>query len=245
MRRFKITISYDGTNYAGWQVQPNDITVQEKIEAAVRQITTKKVKVHGSGRTDQGVHAKKQVAHFDLDKKITVHALHKGLNAVLPQDIRIMDLKVVPSTFHARYSVVKKEYRYFIWNSEVMPPFDSKYKMHIRSSLDIKAMQKAAGYLVGCHDFSSFTANSRKELDDPVRRLFELKVVKRGSDVVITAIGEGFLYKMVRSLTGFLIKVGKGTAKPSDARKILKCALRTAKVPTAPAHGLFLWNVKY
>ena len=106
-------------------------------------------------------------------------------------------------------------------------------------------MQKAAGYLSGRHDFSSFTANSKKELDDPVRHLFELKITRHGSEIVITAIGEGFLYKMVRSLAGFLIKVGKGKARPSDTKKILNSGVRTAKVPTAPARGLFLWNVKY
>jgi len=245
MTRFKITVSYDGTDYAGWQIQPNGLTIQEQLEKAVGKIAGEKVKIHGSGRTDHGVHARKQVAHFDLQSKFRVQGLVKAMNALLPGDIRVMKAEIAVSTFHARRSAISKEYRYFIWNSEIMPPFLLRYRTHIRKKMDVHAMREAASQLVGRHDFTSFTANPNQKVNGKTRNLSRLDVIKRGSEITFVAVSNGFLYKMVRSLAGFLIRVGEGALPPAKTAATLHAKLRTAAVPTAPAKGLFLWRVDY
>lgn len=243
--RYRITVAYDGTPYAGWQVQPANMTVQQRMEESLKQLTGEVVKVHGSGRTDQGVHAFGQVAHFDLQSKWVCGHLLKGLNAVLPQDIRVSRVGRAKPDFHARRSAVKKEYRYFIWNHGVMDPCRRFYALHVRRPLDVKAMQAAAQLLVGRHDFAAFTANPNREVESTVREVYTLTVRKTGSLVVIRASSEGFLYKMVRSLTGLLLRVGEGAVTLDEVREILASRVRTARVPTAPPQGLFLWRVWY
>ncbi len=245
MPRYRFDISYDGADYAGWQIQPNGLAVQAVIQGAMAKILGETIKLHGSGRTDQGVHARQQVAHADLPSPWESAKLQTALNAVLPADIRIMRVARVPREFHARRSVRVKEYRYFICNSEVLPPVRRRYATHIRQPLDVEAMQQAASLLVGRHDFSAFSANPKRHVETHVRRLDRLDVRKRGSEITIIAAGEGFLYKMVRSLAGFLVRVGEGAVPPVTAKEILHSRERTARVPTAPPEGLFLWNVTY
>jgi len=245
MRRLKINISYDGTNYGGWQIQPNRISVQEKIERTLATLTTETIRIHGSGRTDAGVHAKKQVAHFDIEKPFPNPNLKNALNSILPEDIRINNVISVKNDFHARFDVKEKEYHYFILNSDTISPFDVKYKSQIKKTLNFTAMQKAATYLVGKHDFASFTANAGRELETTVRNVTELKVINSGKNITIVAKSEGFLYKMVRSIAGHLIRVGLNEIAPEATKAILETATRTNAVKTAPAKGLFLWNVKY
>jgi tRNA pseudouridine38-40 synthase len=243
--RYKIVVSYDGTDYAGWQVQPNGVTVQEKIESAIFQLAGEHVKVHGSGRTDQGVHARGQVAHFDLCRELPLKAIERGLNSLLPVDIRIMKAQRVAPDFHARKSAKGKEYRYFIWNGRTMPPYLRNYRAHVKSKLDLGAMREAAKLLAGAHDFTAFSANPGRIIESNVRQVTSVKISKAGHDIVISAKGEGFLYKMVRSLAGFLIRVGEGAIPASEVPAIIASKTRTARVPTAPAQGLFLWNVNY
>jgi tRNA pseudouridine38-40 synthase len=227
-------------------VQPKDVTVQAVIQDAIAQVCGEKVVLHGSGRTDQGVHARRQVAHFDLTKKSLPPArILNALNAVLPNDIRIPFATQVPASFHARYSAIGKEYRYFIWNGYVVPPFKRAYVTQVRRTLDVDTMQRAAGYLTGKHDFAAFTANAKRVVDSTVRTVSELSVTRKGNEIVIVAKAEGFLYKMVRSLAGFLIKAGQGAVPPSHAKAVLASRQRTTAVPTAPPEGLFLWQVKY
>jgi len=245
MQRYKITIAYDGTRYAGWQVQPNAVTVQETLETALRDLTGEAARVHGSGRTDQGVHARGQAAHFDLENKTAAAGLRRGLNALLPGDIRIRKAETVPPSFHARRSARGKEYRYFIWNAEIVPPFLRLYRLHVRKKLDVSAMRAAARPLVGRHDFRSFAANPNRAVATHVRRVSRLEVRKRGAEIVVIAAGEGFLYRMVRSFAGWLIRVGEGAVASSEAAGVLAAGVRTARVPTAPAQGLFLWRVEY
>jgi tRNA pseudouridine38-40 synthase len=245
MRRVKINISYDGTNYGGWQIQPNRVSIQEKIEEALTTITSESIRIHGSGRTDAGVHAKKQVAHFDIEKYIPNKNLKYALNSLLPEDIRINNVISVKSDFHARFDVKEKEYHYCIYNGETISPFDVKYKTHIKKPLNISAMQLAAQYLIGKHDFASFTANTGKELETTVRDVKELKIIKSGRNIKIVAKSEGFLYKMVRSIAGHLIRVGLNEITSESTKQILEETNRTNAVKTAPAKGLFLWNVKY
>ena len=245
MPRYRFDISYDGTAYCGWQIQPNGLTVQEVVQGALARLVSEPVKLHGSGRTDQGVHARRQVAHADLPSAWEPPKLRRALNAVLPPDIRVTRASSVAQTFHARKSVTLKEYRYFIWNGAVLPP-DRRFTFcHVREPLDVVAMQVAADLLVGQNDFAAFSSNPKRFVETTVRRLDRLEIRKRGSEITVIAAGEGFLYKMVRSLVGFLIRVGQGAVEPALASTILASAQRTARVPTAAPQGLFLWNVTY
>lgn len=243
--RFKLTIGYEGTVYSGWQVQPNGLAVQEVLERELSQIVNHAVKVHGSGRTDSGVHARAQVAHVDLETRMSALQVMRALNARLPDDVRVMDARTVHVDFHARRSALRKEYRYFIWDGEVLPPHERLYVAHVRSVMDERAMQVAADLLVGEHDFASFTASSKQGVKSTVRTVYDLRVNRRGRKIMIRAVGSGFLYKMVRSLAGWLICVGRGDVSPESTREVLAAAERTARVPTAPGKGLFLWKVSY
>lgn len=238
-------MAYDGTRYFGWQVQPAHNSVQAEVEKALAQLTGETVKVHGSGRTDQGVHAAGQVAHFDLPSTWVPKVLMKGLNALLPPDIRILRLTRAKADFHARRSAIRKEYRYFIWNHSILDPCRRLYAAHVRHPLDVKAMREAAALLEGRHDFAAFTANPNREVESTVRELKYLRVRKTGTLITVRAASEGFLYKMVRSLCGLLIRVGEGAETPEAARHILHSKVRTARVPTAAPQGLFLWRVWY
>ena len=245
MKRYSIDISYDGTVYAGWQVQPTDLSVQEVIEKVLLKLTSETIKIHGSGRTDQGVHAKRQVAHFDLEKEWVPRRLYAAINALLPPDIRVLKVRNVRSNFHARSTAKSKEYRYFIWNAQSISPFDRLYKTEISRKLDIKRMRAAAKLLEGEHDFAAFTASSKTTIKSTVRTIFSLEVKAKGNNIIIIAKGSGFLYKMVRSLVGWLIEVGDGSADPEDTTEVLASCKRTSRVPTAKAKGLFLWKVNY
>lgn len=244
-RRYRVTISYDGTRFAGYQVQPGHETVQSVVEDALKKLTGSAVRVHGSGRTDQGVHARGQVIHFDLQKPFEPMKLRIAMNAHLPEDIRVERVQKAKPDFDAQRSATEKEYRYFIWNGPVRTPDIRFHKTHVWNPLDVKAMRLAAKRLEGRHDFAAFSANPRREIGGTVRTLKRLRVTKTGPDVVITAIGDGFLYKMVRSLAGFLIRVGTGEISPDAATGILASKTRTQAVPTAPPQGLFLWRVRY
>ena len=245
VRRFRLTVGYDGSAYAGWQIQPNGLTVQEVIQRELSVVAGQPVKLHGSGRTDQGVHARAQEAHVDLATRMLPLQLCRALNARLPADIRIARVRTVSPQFHARRSARKKEYRYFIWNAEVMPPCERLYRTHVRKALDVDAMRRAAALLCGEHDFAAFTANPNREVVSTVRVIYALKVLQRGPRITIVAVGNGFLYKMVRSLAGWLMRVGEGAASADATRQVLASCERTARVPTASAHGLFLWKVSY
>jgi tRNA pseudouridine38-40 synthase len=244
-QRYKLLIAYDGTAYAGWQVQPGRRTVQGELEAALRRLAGAPVKLHGSGRTDQGVHAAGQMAHCDLPFVLPSANLARALNALLPPDIRILRAKPVDAEFHARRSAVRKEYRYFIWNDTVISPFLRLYRTHVRAPLDVRAMRQAAALLRGRHDFAAFSANPNRAVKNTRRNLMKLTVCRNGPEIVIRAQSEGFLYKMVRSLAGLLIRVGAGAVPPEQTTAILRSKIRTARVPSAPPQGLFLWRVWY
>lgn len=244
-QRYRMRLAYDGTAYGGWQTQPNAVTIQETVEKAIASVCGERPRLHGSGRTDQGVHARGQVAHFDLERPVDLRRLRVSLNAVLPLDIRISLLAKAASDFHARRRARGKEYRYFIWNGDVVPPFVRLYRAPVRTPLNVTAMRGAAAHLVGRHDFSAFTANPNRVVESNVRDVTDVRVLKRGPEITIVARGEGFLYRMVRSLAGYLIRVGEGAVAPEETVAILESRTRTARVPTAPACGLFLWNVWY
>ncbi len=243
--RYKLILAYDGSAYAGWQVQPDRPTIQGALEKALATLAGGAIKAHGSGRTDQGVHAAGQAVHADLPRAWAGRDLRRTLNALLPPDIRVVRAGRVPADFHARRSALSKEYRYCIWNGEILPPFLRRYRTHVRQPLDVRAMRAAAASLAGRHDFAAFTANPNRKISGTVRHLTRLVVRRRGREITIIAQGEGFLYKMVRSLAGLLIRIGAGAVPPSAAQAILRSRERTARVPTAPPEGLCLWRVQY
>lgn len=244
--RYRVTVAYDGTAYGGWQVQPNANTVQAELQAVLKRLSDGgDVHVHGSGRTDAGVHARGQVAHFDFPRPFAPAALVRAMNACLPLDIRVMDAAIVADDFHARKSAVGKAYRYFIWNAPVMRPTARLYHVHEREPLDLAAMQEAAAYLIGQHDFAAFSSNPHRFVETTVRTIQSLTVSCMDDQITIAVYGDGFLYKMVRSLAGWLIRVGRGEVTPGQTREVLTSGERTARVPTAPPQGLFLWQVDY
>jgi tRNA pseudouridine38-40 synthase len=220
--------------------------VQGDIERLLAEMTEQKhVRLESSGRTDTGVHARAQVAHFDLPNEIDAKYFHRGLNAQLDRDIRITTMEKVSDDFHARFSAVKKEYRYFIYNGQIVPPTKRLYRLQEFRPLDIERMRVAADLLVGEHDFAPFAANRRVPIKDTVRTIHSFYVRKHGADITLEVQGNGFLYKMVRGLAGFLVHVGMGKLEPEAVHDILAHGKRTAKVQTAQPHGLFLWKVFY
>ncbi|MGD9611666.1 MAG: tRNA pseudouridine(38-40) synthase TruA [Kiritimatiellia bacterium] len=244
-RRYRLTVAYDGTDFFGWQAQPNKSTVQGALEAALAQLTGETIRVHSCGRTDTGVHARAQVAHFDLKLPWETRRLQHGLNAVLPKAVRVLELRPTRPTFHARYDAKGKEYRFSIWNAPVPCPLHRLQAVHVRLPLDLAAMRQAAARLEGTRDFAAFSANPHREIGGTVRTLWRLTVRKQGPRVTIAAVGDGFLYKMVRSLAGHLIRVGIGAVPAAETTDLLDSRRRTARVETAPAHGLCLWKIHY
>ena len=245
-RKYKVVISYDGTGFSGWQYQENAIGVQQVVEEALAYLEGGPVRIFGSSRTDAGVHAKGFVGHFSLTKPIPPKNLVRAMNSRLPDSVRIMKAAFAKDDFDARLSAKGKEYRYQLYQADILPPHLAPYWTFYHRPLDIEAMRKAAAFFVGRHDFVSFAANPNRELETTVRRVFSFEVKKSGPKYVFIVRGDGFLYKQVRSMVGFLISVGKGNEKPEAVRELLNAATpRTARVETAPARGLFLWKVFY
>ena len=244
--RYSLKIAYEGTHFAGWQVQPKLRTVQGELEQLLAEMTSiESVRLEASGRTDTGVHARAQIAHVDLPKGIDPVYFRRGLNAQLSGDIRVVRVQRVSGSFHARFDAKEKEYRYFIYNGLIVPPPLRYYRLQEGRRLDEVRMQQAADQLVGTHDFASFASKRCSGDEDTIRTLKCLNVTRRGAEVMVQARANGFLYKMVRSLTGFLIEVGIGRVDPEDTQAILEKHKRTAQVRTAQPQGLFLWNVIY
>jgi tRNA pseudouridine38-40 synthase len=240
-----LTVTYDGTHYAGWQLQPNGKTVQEIVEGAVGKIAGRAVRIHGSGRTDAGVHAKGQVANCSFDTQLSSATLLRALNANLPEDVRVLRVQELGPKFHARFSAKGKEYRYQIDCGTVADPFLRAYAWHHPRPLNVAAMRKAARLLKGRHDFSALSANPMRPVESPVRTISKLTLTKQDNLLTISVRANGFLYKMVRSIVGALMKVGEGRLTAAQLRQLVNAKKRTALVETAPAHGLFLWRVFY
>ena len=245
-RRYRITIAYDGTRYSGYQLQSNGISVQQRLEEVLEYLDRAPVRVFGSSRTDAGVHAKGFVAHFDLSKPIPPANLPRAMNSRLPEDIRVLRAAYAKPGFDARKDAKGKEYRYFLYNADILPPCLAPYWAFMHKRLDVDAMRDAARRFVGRHDFSPFAANPHRELETTVRNIFSFEVKKSGPRIVFIVRGDGFLYKQVRSMVGFLVQVGLGCEQPEAVTDLLKRrAPRTARVPTATGRGLFLWKVFY
>jgi tRNA pseudouridine38-40 synthase len=244
LRRWKCICAYDGTNFAGWQSQAGGKGIQDVIEARLREILKTPTRIHGSGRTDSGVHAHGQVFHFDAAWPHAPEKLLAAFRVGLPPAIQIKTVRAVAKDFHARFDAVGKRYDYYIHLGDA-DPFTRPYAWPVFRPLDVAAMGAGAAHLRGRHDFRAFTALNGPEREDTVRELRRIEVTRRGRRIHIVAEADGFLYKMVRSLAGVLVAVGEGKLAPADVRRILESEERTAAVQTAPPQGLFLTKVYY
>ncbi len=273
LRTWKLTLSYDGTDFRGWQVQPGEATIQGELQAALGRVTGETPLPQGSGRTDAGVHALRQVASFQLAASIPADNLHRALNRTLPASIRVLEARTVRSTFHARHSARAKTYEYRIFRGPICPPFLSRYVCECRWPLDLDALQQAAALFTGEHDFSSFAASdpdlTTRELGDvpqpaiggepdsrasalarsAVRIIFssawETWQTESGELLVYRVRGNGFLHHMVRNLVGTMLDAARGQIQIDEIKEILAARSRSAAGPTAPARGLFLHSVEY
>lgn len=245
MQNFKLVIEYDGTGYHGWQRQKHHRTIQEEIETALRTMTRQRVTLHGSGRTDAGVHALGQVASFRCDTRLTAGTFLKGLNSLLADDIVIRSCETVSPDFHARFSARGKTYHYRILNRPLAVAIGRQYAWFIRSGLDTDAMQEAAAHLTGRHDFRAFEGAGSPR-SHTVRHLREARFIAQGEGYSTFRIsGDGFLRYMVRNIVGTLVETGTGKRSPEEFREVLRSGDRNLAGPTAPAHGLFLMHVNY
>ncbi len=245
MRKIKIFVEYEGTRYHGWQYQPNKLSIQEVLERKIHKITKKKTRVIGSGRTDSGVHAEGQVAHFQTASLMQLREFLKALNSLLPPDIVVTRVEEAKPDFHAQKSATRKTYRYTILNRDYPSALLCRQAHYIATpTLNVTAMRKAARYLVGQKDFKSFQAAgcSAKTTE---RELFRVSVSKKGDFIWITVDGSGFLKYMVRIIVGTLIEIGSGKRSPEHMQEILKSKTRQLAGPTAPSRGLCLVKVVY
>ena len=246
--RLKFKVAYDGTTFSGWQSQAGGNAIQDHLERAFEQICSKKIRVHGAGRTDAGVHAIAQCAHVDLPARRYLPARWvSALNGVLPATIRIMRCRFVPATFHARFSAKGKMYRYRIWNAEVISPFENNRAWHVITPLDLDLIASSAQQFCGEHDFASFAANRGAPETSTVRTIRAVRVRRAGVCITIEVEGDGFLYKMVRMMAGALVQIAAGKCSANEIEARLKSprrAISNARV-AAPAEGLFLVRVRY
>lgn len=246
MPRFKTIVEYDGTNYHGWQYQPNVLTIQGEIEKALKKLFHVRIPVYGAGRTDAGVHAHGQVTHLIAPWKHPAQNLKNALNALLPTDICIKNISEIDDKFHARYSAISKTYQYQILNQKLRSPLKRLYSWQVSQELDLEKLQNAANLLVGVHDFSTFgspTSGTSSTVREIFKTQWELK--EEHSVLIFSICGSGFLRSMVRSLVGTLVNVGSGKMSVQDFGFILKSRDRSKAGPTAPAEGLSLISVDY
>lgn len=244
MRRIKLIVAYDGTEYSGWQIQPEAPTIEMYLDKAIRELTGENVHVTGASRTDAGVHAYGNVAVFDTESTIPGDRFTFALNRFLPDSIVIQDSWEVSVDFHPRHCDTRKTYEYRILNTAVPLPQKRNFTWHVAGSIDIEKMKEAAAYIVGEHDFKSFCC-VRTQAESTVRTIYSLEVLQEGSEIIIRIKGNGFLYNMVRIITGTLIQVGKGRFKPEYVKQMLEVKDRTVAGQTAPPQGLTLVSIEY
>lgn len=245
IRRTRIVVAYDGTDYCGWQIQPNGVTVEEVLNRKLGELTGEDIRIIGASRTDSGVHALGNVAVFDSESPIPPERMAYALNQKLPEDIIAVRSDEVPPGWHPRYQPqVTKTYEYHIYNAPVPNPLKRRYSAFVSFPMDVEAMRQGAACLAGEHDFASF-CNVRTNVEDTVRRIDGLEIEKEGADITIRVTGNGFLYNMVRIIAGTLIRVGRGFYTPEKVKEILDARKRTEAGVTAPPEGLVLVEIVY
>ena len=245
MKNYKLVLSYEGTRYRGWQRQGNTAgSIQEKLETLLSRLLEQKVELAASGRTDAGVHARMQVCSFRAETRLSTEEMLQELRRYLPEDIGAVSLEETEARFHARLSCREKTYLYRVWNSEAPNVFTRRFQLRVPEALDTAAMEQAAGLLCGEHDFAAFCSlkNSKRST---VRDLRSVEIRREGEELQLYFAGDGFLYNMVRILTGTLLEVGRSLITPESVAEALRAKDRTLAGPTAPAQGLCLWEVKY
>ena len=243
MANYKLVLSYDGSRYKGWQkLGRSELTIQGIVEETIEKVLNCKVEIHGSGRTDAGVHARGQVANMK-SPFLLKETFRDELNAKLPEDIRLVEVVRVPGEFHARYSATSKEYRYCVDTNEKQSVFTRKYTCHYPENLDVALMKMAVGYLKGTHDFTSFTDDKTEK--DKIRTIYNIQIIEKNGILEFVYYGDGFLQHMVRILSGTLLEIGSGKMKPEELKYVLESKERAKAGFMAPAKGLFLEKVDY
>lgn len=244
MKRIKLTVAYDGTNYSGWQIQPNAVTIEKVLDDSIYSLTGERIHVIGASRTDAGVHALGNVAVFDTDSTIPGERFSYALNRFLPEDVSVQQSVQVRDIFHPRHCNTIKTYEYKILNTTFPIPQMRNFSWHVPGKLCVEKMQEAADLLIGEHDFKSFCC-VRTQTETTIRHIYSLEVIPEGSLLTIRVTGNGFLYNMVRIITGTLIQVGKGQLQAEDIRQMLSAKDRTTAGQTAPPQGLTLVGIRY
>ena len=244
MKRVKMIVAYDGTNYSGCQIQPNGVTIEQKLNEALSALLGESIKVTGASRTDAGVHSLGNVCIFDTETRMPAEKISYAVNQRLPEDIVVQDSCEVPMDFHPRFSKSRKTYEYRILNRKFRMPTRRLDTYFYHYDLDVEKMKAAASYLVGEHDFKSF-ASVKMQSETSIRTIYSCDVDKSGDIITIRVKGNGFLYNMVRIITGALLKVGFGQKTAKDLEYALNCEERLIVGPTAPAHGLTLTEIRY
>ncbi|MEY2555027.1 MAG: tRNA pseudouridine38-40 synthase [Verrucomicrobiota bacterium] len=244
--RLKLTVAYDGAAFAGWQSQAHRKTVQDELEHAFQKISGQRVRVHGAGRTDAGVHALAQCAHVDLaDRRLSIERWRNALNAVLPAAVRILRCQYVSQKYHARFSATGKLYRYRIWAAPILPPLELGRAWHISSPMDVDLLKAAGQKFIGTHDFTAFAANRGKKNNDTIRTIRSVRIRRSGPHLTIDIAGDGFLYKMVRLMVGAMTHVALGKMDVSEVAARLKSGHADGSRFVAPAEGLYLVRIWY
>ena len=246
LQRLKLTVAYDGAAFAGWQSQAHRNTVQDTLEHAFQKISGTRIRVHGAGRTDAGVHALAQCAHVDLpDRRLSLERWTNALNSTLPPAIRILRCQFMPQNFHARFSATGKLYRYRIWAAPILPPLEFGRAWHISSPLDVDLLKTAGKKFVGTHDFAAFAANRGKKEQDTMRTIRSVQIRRSGSRIAIEIAGDGFLYKMVRLMVGAMTQVALNKMNIDEIVARLKAGRADGSRFVAPAKGLYLVKIWY
>ncbi|MBQ8231864.1 MAG: tRNA pseudouridine(38-40) synthase TruA [Lachnospiraceae bacterium] len=243
-KRIRLTVAYDGTNYHGWQVQPNGITIESELNRCLADLFKEPIEVIGASRTDSGVHAMGNVAVFDTAARMPADKIAYALNQRLPEDIRIQKSQEVPQDWHPRHVQSRKTYEYRIYRARFPMPLKRLYSLFTYHQLNVNAMQEAVAYLEGEHDFKSF-CQVGAQVQSTVRTIYSAEVLEQGDDLVIRICGNGFLYNMIRIIAGTLMEIGQGKRDPMDIIQILEARDRAAAGPTAPPQGLTLIKYEY
>ncbi|MBR7795381.1 tRNA pseudouridine(38-40) synthase TruA [Virgibacillus sp. AGTR] len=246
MVRLKCIINYDGSQFSGFQIQPKKRTVQGALETALTKMHKGEyIRIQASGRTDTGVHAKGQTIHFDSAYDIPLYNWKQALNTLLPNDLYVKEVEYADDSFHARYDVIEKEYRYYVWHESEPDVFKRNYAYYFPYELDIRSIQAACDYLEGTHDFTTFSSAKATTKGTKERTLYQVSCEKKGSEIEFIFRGSGFLYNMVRIIVGVLLDIGQGRRQPADIMDLLAKRDRRLVGETVPSEGLYLWNVRY
>jgi tRNA pseudouridine38-40 synthase len=247
LHNYKMVLTYDGTNYSGWQIQPNALSIQQLLQESLSTILRHETIVIGAGRTDAGVHAIGQVANFKTVRDLDLFRLLGSLNGLLPRDVRIKNIEKITSSFHSQYNAISKVYHYHLCLNKIQSPFKRLYSLQVIEPINLELLEEAVSFFVGTHDFTSFTnePSTGSVTKDPIRTIFKLNIAEEQDGICLEFEGDGFLYKMVRNIVGTLLEISGGKRSVKEIPKIFAAKDRRCAGKSAAAHGLFLVRVDY